>query len=295
MTTRHEPSPHVLKNGEVEIAYRRFGHGAPLILLHGFPDLEGTWSAQVEDLARDHLVVTPRLRGYPPSSAPVDPAQYALPLVAGDVVALIEALGVGPAVLVGHDWGGALAQVVALLRPDLVAGLVMLNAPPLSRFDSVVSSDPEQQAMSAYTLPYLAYREGDDKNVDHMTRHIRDGVWRDEISTYLRANPIGGMMAYYKANYVAPPYESRPPAGHVFQVPTLILWGMEEEYFSAQVLDGVARYYPASLRLVTVPGAGHWVHRDAVQRVNGEIRAWLAALSARPRPYLGLTTANPQQ
>jgi pimeloyl-ACP methyl ester carboxylesterase len=278
MTTRPQPPGHALRNGDVEIAYSRFGAGAPLVLLHGFPDVEATWSAQVEDLARDHLVLTPRLRGYPPSGAPDDPAQYALTVVAGDVIALVEMLDAGPAVLVGHDWGGALAQVVALMRPDLVAGLIMLNAPPLSRFDSVVSSDPGQQAMSAYTLPYLAYREGDDKNVEWVTRHIRDEAWRAEISAYLRDTPLHGMMAYYKANYVAPPYRPQAPAGHVFKVPTLIVWGTEEEYFSARVLDGLTDYHAATLRLVTIHGAGHWVHRDAAARVNAEIRSWLGVL-----------------
>jgi pimeloyl-ACP methyl ester carboxylesterase len=53
---------------------------------------------------------------------------------------------------------------------------------------------------------------------------------------------------------------------------------MEEEYFAPAALDGLAKYYPASLRMVTVPGAGHWVHRDAAARVNSEIRSWLAML-----------------
>jgi pimeloyl-ACP methyl ester carboxylesterase len=86
------------------------------------------------------------------------------------------------------------------------------------------------------------------------------------------------MMAYYKANYPAPPYNPQTPAGYTFAVPSLIIWGTEEEYFAPGVLDGLARYYPASLRLVTVPGAGHWVHQDAARRVNAEIRSWLATV-----------------
>jgi epoxide hydrolase 4 len=197
MRTYQQPPEHILRNGEIEIAYRRFGEGSPVILLHGFPDVEGTWSSQVENLARDHLVITPRLRGYPPSSVPDDVAEFALPTVAGDVRAIIEELGTGPVVLVGHDWGGAVAQVAALMYPELVTGLVLLNAPPLSTFDSVVHGDEEQQAMSAYTLPYLAYRDGNDKNVAHATRNIRDPEWRAYVASYLLDNPIGGMLAYY--------------------------------------------------------------------------------------------------
>lgn len=278
---RSSPEPaESIRNGDVDIFYASHGRGPLLILLHGFPDHEGSFAVQVEELSRDHLVVTPRLRGFPPSSVPAGVESYALPTVAEDVAAIIEHFGQGPAVVVGHDWGGALAQVVALRFPHLVKGLGLLNAPVLSTFDAVVSSDPEQQAMSAYTLPYLRYRPGDDKKVAFVTRNIRNPDWRLAISRYLDDNPIEGMMAYYKANYAAPPYRPQKPAGHLFGVPTLIVWGSEEEYFAPSVLDGLTRYFSAPLRLVTVPGAGHWVHQDAPCRVNREIRSWLALLPA---------------
>lgn len=269
-----------IRNGDVEIFYATYGGGPLMVLLHGFPDHEGSFAAQVEELSRDHLVVTPRLRGFPPSSVPAGIESYALPTVAEDVAALIEHFGQGPAVVVGHDWGGALAQAVALRFPHLVKGLVLLNAPVLSTFDAVVNSDPEQQAMSAYTLPYLRFRPGDDKNVEFVTRNIRNPDWRLAISRYLDNNPMEGMMAYYKANYAAPPYRPQQPAGYVFGVPTLIVWGIEEEYFAPSALDGLTRSFSAPLRLATVPGAGHWVHQDAPCRVNREIRSWLALLPA---------------
>jgi pimeloyl-ACP methyl ester carboxylesterase len=272
------PPAAFIRNGDIEIYYTSRGEGPLVVLLHGFPDHEGTFAAQVEDLARDHLVVTPRLRGFPPSSVAAAVESYALPAVAEDIAAVIGHFDQGPTIVVGHDWGGALAQAVALRFPNLVEGLVVLNAPVLSTFDSVVTNDPEQQAMSVYTLPYLQYREGDEKNIDVVTRNIRNTDWRATVSQYLDENPIHGMMAYYKANYVAPPYLAQKPAGHRFEVPTLIVWGVEEEYFAASALDGLARYFDAPLRVAIVPGAGHWVHQDAPGRVNLEIRSWLALL-----------------
>ena len=275
------PAPaQFIRNGDVDIHYASYGEGPLVVLLHGFPDHEGTFAAQVEDLARDHRVVTPRLRGFAPSSAPAAVESYALPTVAEDIAAIIEHFGPGPAIVVGHDWGGALAQAVALRFPHLVKGLAVLNAPVLSTFDSVVTSDPEQQALSAYTLPYLQYRPGDDKNIAFVTRNIRNPEWRGTIRRYLDETPIEGMMAYYKANYAPAPYRAQQPAGYRFSVPTLIVWGVEEEYFAPSVLDGLTRYFDAPVRLASVPGAGHWVHQDAPDRVNQEIRSWLALVPA---------------
>src|SRR3984893_4593816 len=278
MTTRLQAPVESVRNGDIEIFYSRYGEGPLMVLLHGFPDNEGTYAAQVKELARDHLVVTPRLRGFPPSSTPSEVERYALPLVADDIAALIEHLGQSPAIVVGHDWGGALAQAVALGHSSLVAGLVLLNAPLLSTFNALVNSNAEQQAMSSYTLPYLRYRQDDDKNIPFVTRNIRDPKWRATIGTYLNENSIEGMLAYYKANYPVPPYLPQEPAGYTFTMPTLLIWGMEEEYFAPAALDGLVKYCPASLRMVAVPGAGHWVHRDAAARVHSEIRAWLAML-----------------
>lgn len=82
-----------IRNGEIEIFYSHHGEGPLMVLLHGFPDDEGTYAAQVTDFARDHLVVAPRLRDFPPSSIPSDVESYALPIVAEDVAALVEHFG----------------------------------------------------------------------------------------------------------------------------------------------------------------------------------------------------------
>jgi pimeloyl-ACP methyl ester carboxylesterase len=272
------PPARFVRNGDIEIFHARHGEGPLIVLLHGFPDHEGSFAALVEDFSKDHLVVTPRLRGFPPSSVPAQTQDYALPSVAEDIAALVRHFGGEPAIIVGHDWGGALAQAVALRFPALVKSLVLLNAPVLSTFDAVVTRDPTQQALSAYTLPYLRYESGDAKNAEHVTRHIRDPDWRAVVRRYLEDHPIDGMMAYYKANYAAPPYAAQAPAGHRFGTPTLLVWGVEEEYFAPAVLDGLGQYFDAPFRFTTVQGAGHWVHRDAPARVHAEIRSWLGML-----------------
>jgi pimeloyl-ACP methyl ester carboxylesterase len=265
-------------NGDLQVHYRAYGSGPLIIFLHGFPDNEGTYAAQVLEFARDHLVVTPTLRGYPPSSVPKNREAYGLPVVAEDIRALLDHFNAETAIVAGHDWGGVVAQAFALAYPERVTGVILMNSPVLAPFIALVNSDAEQQELSKYTLAYIEYEDGDDKNVDFVVRNIRDLHWRKTIAEYLRVSPVYGMLNYYKVNYPVPPYGAAPPAddsAFVYHMCTLILWGLEDEYFSIKVLDGLSKWFTQSLRLVTIPRAGHWVHIDQSTIVNREIRSWL--------------------
>jgi pimeloyl-ACP methyl ester carboxylesterase len=265
------------QNGDVRIHYRTYGAGPAMVFQHGFPDDELTFLHQIPEFAQDHLVITPTLRGYPPSSVPDPVERYAIPELASDVGAVLDHFGLDTAVLVGHDWGGIVQQAFALFHPERVAGLVLLNSPVLQPFVNLVNNDAEQQHLSEYTIPYFAYSEGDDKNVDFVVRNIRDQEWRKRIAAYLRRSPLHGMLSYYKTSYPAPPYGVPPVTdpSMVYHVPSLIVWGLEDPYFSRRSLNDLWDWFAPSYRFVSVPGAGHWVHHDAARVVNRELRSWL--------------------
>ena len=107
------------------------GAGRPLVvLLHGFPETADSWRHQVQPLADAGFhVVAPDQRGFGATSAPDDVADYSMLHLVGDVVSLIGALGASQAVVVGHDWGAPVAWNTALLRPDLVRGVVGMSVP----------------------------------------------------------------------------------------------------------------------------------------------------------------------
>ena len=81
------------------------------------------------DLAEDYCVVAPDQRGFARSSKPPEVSDYAPDKTVGDLIALADALGIGRFTLVGHDWGGAIAWMAALTRPDRVERLIIINAP----------------------------------------------------------------------------------------------------------------------------------------------------------------------
>ncbi|RCV40096.1 hypothetical protein SETIT_9G024200v2 [Setaria italica] len=106
--------------------------GSPrvVVFLHGFPELWYSWRHQMEHLAaRGYRCVAPDLRGYGATDAPPDVASYSAFHVVGDVVALLDALGLHKVFVVGHGWGAITAWYLCLFRADRVTALVNASAP----------------------------------------------------------------------------------------------------------------------------------------------------------------------
>lgn len=110
------------------------GTGPLVLLLHGFPESWYAWRHQFEPLAAaGYRVVAPDQRGYCGTDAPGDVDQYTIMHLVGDVGGLVDALGERQAVLVGHDWGAPVAWNTAMMRPDIVRGVVGMSVPPTRR------------------------------------------------------------------------------------------------------------------------------------------------------------------
>jgi len=157
--------------------------------------------------------------------------------------------------------------------------LVLFNTPISPTFLPLVEVDAGQQNLSEYTLKYFAYEPGQPKNVSFITRNIRNTTYRAEIANYLTSNPIFGTLDFYNDNYPRPPYaEHFNLSSFVYKMPSMILWGTEEEYFSSKTIYRIESWFAKGVRLATVPGAGHWVFKDDVEKTNREIKSFLAYL-----------------
>jgi len=105
--------------------------GGPVVLLcHGFPESWYSWRHQLQALADAGFhAVAPDMRGYGQTESPADIDQYTILHLVGDMLGVLDALGVDSAVIVGHDWGAPVAWHAALLRPDRFRGVVGLSVP----------------------------------------------------------------------------------------------------------------------------------------------------------------------
>lgn len=135
LETMMPPVQRAAVNG-VEIAYYEAGPrtGVPIVLCHGFPELAFSWRHQIKALGdAGRWVIAPDQRGYGLSSKPSEVEAYDLANLTGDLVGLLDHLGVERAIFVGHDWGGIVAWQMPLMHPTRVAAVIGLNTPFLPR------------------------------------------------------------------------------------------------------------------------------------------------------------------
>jgi len=128
------PRPAMVASNGIRLAVHEAGSGPPVVLLHGFPELAYSWRHQLPALAAaGYRAIAPDLRGYGGSDKPPTVGDYRMELLLADITGLLEALALERAVFVGHDWGALLLWQLALLRPDVMRGLVALNIPFMPR------------------------------------------------------------------------------------------------------------------------------------------------------------------
>jgi pimeloyl-ACP methyl ester carboxylesterase len=261
------------------------GIGPPVILLHGFPEFWYSWRHQIPALAEAGFrVIAPDLRGYNESAKPPGIRNYRLSLLIEDVAALIADAGARRAAVVGHDWGGVIAWLLATHRPELVDRLAILNAPHPAAFRRELRHR-DQRWRSWYilffqlpVLPEWLLAAGDYALVPRMlARTVRAGAFTaHDIRLYQRALARPGArtasLNYYRAAWSF--RETTIRQIHPISAPTLLIWGEKDRYLSVGLTKGLDKWVP-NLRIERLPDAGHWVQNEAPDAVNRLLRDFL--------------------
>ena len=138
------------RTSALDIAYEESGapDGAPVLLMHGFPDDVRTWDSVAAPLAaQGHRVIAPFLRGYGPTRflSPHAMRSGQQGAIGSDLKEMMDALGIARAVLAGYDWGGRAACIVAALWPERVQGLVSVGGYNIQNIARNVKPEPADQ------------------------------------------------------------------------------------------------------------------------------------------------------
>ncbi len=259
--------------------------GPPLVLLHGFPEYWGGWRKNIPALvAAGFRVIVPDQRGYNLSEAPGDVRAYRLDELSKDIIGILDHFGIQQTFLVGHDWGAAVAWVMALQYPERIQKLGILNVPHPIATVKVIRKSPKQMLKSWYIgffqIPWLADWLMSLNNFSGAINLLRASSKAGTFSeaeldeyrkAYANAGGLTGMINWYRAML-----RFRPsiPRDVRIKVPVLILWGKQDLALSYEMAEQSLRYCQDG-RLVAFDDATHWVQHDELEAVAKELLGFL--------------------
>lgn len=211
MATLPKPDRIVLSgragDADFHLATYQAGTGPAVVFVHGFPDLAMGWQHQLRAVAAQGFhAIAPDMRGYGGSSCPPDVSDYSIDKLAGDLVALLDALDIEKAVFVGHDWGGFVAWAMPVLHPERVAGVAGACTPymPFPGVDAhleLVGGEVERQYVAWFQQPGLAESYMDSRAEAIMSKVMRTAVPLEELFAVamadgkLKMNPFNDIDA----------------------------------------------------------------------------------------------------
>jgi pimeloyl-ACP methyl ester carboxylesterase len=252
--------------------------GPLIVLLHGFPEFWFAWRDYFAPLAeRGFRVVAPDQRGYNLSSKPEGADAYRLDLAAADVFALASALGRERFHVAGHDWGAAVAWIMAGLQPKRLTSATMIQAPHPALWLKAMREEPEQRNKSRYVqilrLPWLSEMGLRVGNFSGLARAFRSSARPDAFAgetleryrdAWRQPGALTGMLNWYRAMFLDEPVTPAPAS---LIPPTLVLWGDLDEFAVPRLADESAKLC-ANARVRHLPQATHWIIHDAPEIVR---------------------------
>jgi len=255
--------------------------GPLVILLHGFPEFWYSWHKQIGPLADAGFhVVAPDQRGYNLSSKPPKISDYAIGNLVADVVFIAGRLGRERIHLAGHDWGAAVAWATALLAPERLNKLAILNVPHPAVFMRTVRTNPCQMRRSWYMaffqIPRLPEKRFSANNfamgMKALVASSRPGTFTPADLEHYRtawSNPgtVTAMINWYRTFLRSRPPLPKDPKIHV---PTRILWG-ERDMFLLPVMAQQSVPFCDSAELTYFTDATHWLQHEEPDAVNSAL------------------------
>ncbi|WP_066833569.1 alpha/beta fold hydrolase [Rufibacter ruber] len=254
-----------------------------ILFLHGFPEFGKGWHRQLQYFStRGWHAVAPDQRGYHLSSKPTEAGAYTTDLLTKDIADLIPQISRGTVVLVGHDWGGAVAWNLALTHPHLLEKLVVLNMPHPQTMHHHLTHNPQQMLRSWYTgffqltwLPEQVNRAFDFKFLESaLTGTALPGTFPPEVlqeykQAWAQPGAIEAMLNWYRA------YKHNPmQANHTITTPTLLLWGKKDKFLGTEMAQPSMAHCQNG-QLVFLENATHWLHHEQPEQVSQLITAFI--------------------
>ena len=244
--------------------------GPPVVLLHGWPDSHDLWRHQIAALtSAGYRTIAPDLRGFGASDRPPEVEAYGIVSLVGDVIGILDQLGVAHSHVVGHDWGAGLAWAIAAFAPDRVDHLAVLSVGHPSSFRGAGFAQREKSwYMLLFQFDGIAEQwlsAGEWANFKACFAHPEAEA---VIPLLAREGALTASLNWYRAN-VAPSTLVEPP----LQIPTVTtpamgIWSDGDRFLTEEQMTGSAGFVGGPWRYERLDGAGHWMQLEQPHAVN---------------------------
>jgi epoxide hydrolase 4 len=265
---------------EVKLHFVEMNHRAqnPLILfLHGFPEDSHAWRNYFQPLCQEgYHCVAVDLRGYNESTKLQDIKSYRMEFLVHDIEQVLLFFGKTNNFLVGHDWGGLIGWELALKAPQLLRGLITINAPFKGAVQRNLKGSPilffKQLLRSWYIfffqLPFLPEEvflkelgrmELSKELIQHYKESFKDPRTKKAAINYYRAN-----LHFWRRKFT----------GRI-KVPVLFIWGENDKYLE-KALAAHTDKFVSDFTKRSFPRASHWVHHEHFREIIHEITFFIS-------------------
>ena len=257
----------------------RFGgpeDGAPVMLLHGFPETSLSWSSVTPLLVDAGLrVIAPDQRGYSPGARPSEVDDYATGVLADDAIALADALGLGSFHLVGHDWGAAVAWVAAAHHADRLLSLTAVSVPHLAAYGAALAGDPDQQQRASYIgllrqegkAEHLLLENDGERLIAMYGDAVPAGHTADYVAHLSEPGALTAALNWYRS--MTANLSALPPV----TVPTTYVWSDDDVAIGRVPAEQCIEFVDADYRFVELKGVTHWIPEQAPEALAEAIIA----------------------
>ncbi len=268
-----------LKIGQLNFSVTEQGSGDPVLMLHGFPDSARLWRHQIPALVEaGYRVIAPDLRGFGASAKPAEVEAYALQTIMGDVVGLLDELGLERVRLVSHDWGAAVGWALAAFCPERVERHVACSVGHLS---ALWHAGLAQRRLAWYMLLFM--RQGLAEEIltrddwqwfrDLFGHHSEMETWIADLS---RPGALTAGLNWYRANVDVDTWTREGWVLPRIQVPTLGIWSTGDTFLTEVQMITSGDYVDAEWTYHRMEGASHWLMLDRPDTLNALLVDYLA-------------------
>jgi pimeloyl-ACP methyl ester carboxylesterase len=307
------PEPHFIDTNGIRMAVHEMGAGEPVVFVHGFPELAFSWRFQLPAIAASGFrAIAPDQRGYGKTDAPPDVEDYRIQKLVADLCGLLDALELERATFVGHDWGALVLWHMALLQPERIERMAVLNIPFWPR----TPADPIELARQRLGNDFYIVNFQDSDEADQAFAanpgHFFDMLMRKNqvsrvefeklppenrvlslLQTIARTEASGDPLlsaeerayfvsAFEHSGFTGPinwyrnwsrNWESMEGVRQVVNVPTLFIGAENDVLISPEHVEGMKPFVP-DLEIQML-NCGHWTQQERPAEVNQILVDWL--------------------